>query len=264
MIYHIVKRVPNAMQIYEYSFEMIDINNISIGDSRRTPNVIYFSDKKHEYSFNKSKSTLYMTFENMTLLDCFNVDILENPYEYLVDLIADNNEIEKNTVKTEVTNITNDNQEAIEELCLRLYSVRNGTKFVPQKSGLNQWNAGGRQRNANEVYIPYPVKDHRRNTGFFPPRNESFQLILPNGRKIFAKVCQDNDKAIMSNPNAELGKWLLREVFELPEHTLLTYSMLEKFGIDSVIFSKIKDKLYKIDFTEIGTYERMLNGDVEE
>lgn len=33
-------------------------------------------------------------------------------------------------------------------------------------------------------------------------------------------------KSIMSNPNKALGKWLLRDVFELPEKTLVTYDML--------------------------------------
>ena len=34
--------------------------------------------------------------------------------------------------------------------------------------------------------------------------------------------------------------------------------MLEIYGIDSVIFTKIDDKKYKINFTDIGTYEKLL------
>ena len=83
MIYHIVKRVPNAMQIYEYAFEMIDIENIKLNKDKGSSTNIYFNDGKHEYHFNISKSTLYMTFEGMTLLDSFDVNILEDPYEYL-------------------------------------------------------------------------------------------------------------------------------------------------------------------------------------
>ena len=62
----------------------------------------------------------------------------------------------------------------------------------------------------------------------------------------------------MSNPNSDLGKWLLRDVFELPEGKLITYDMLKIYGIDSVIFTKIDEKKYKIDFTYIGTYEKLL------
>ena len=59
----------------------------------------------------------------------------------------------------------------------------------------------------------------------------------------------------MSKPNKKLGKWLLRNVFELNEGTLVTYEMLEKFGIDSVIITKHSDLEYSIDFAEVGTYE---------
>ena len=62
----------------------------------------------------------------------------------------------------------------------------------------------------------------------------------------------------MSNPNSDLGKWLLRDVFELEEGKIVTYEMLEIYGIDSVIFTKIDDKKYKINFTDIGTYEKLL------
>ena len=39
-------------------------------------------------------------------------------------------------------------------IILPLYSVRDNN--VPTKSGLNQWNAAGRKRHPNEVYIPIP------------------------------------------------------------------------------------------------------------
>lgn len=45
-------------------------------------------------------------------------------------------------------------------------------------------------------------------------------------------------------------------MFELEEGTVLTYEMLEKFGIDSVVFTKNSDLDYSIDFAEIGTYEK--------
>lgn len=260
MIYHIVKRVPKAMQIYEYAFEMIDIQNIKIeSDNKTVKNNIYFNDGKHEYHFNISKSTLYMTFENMILLDSFEVNILEDPYGYLESLT------EKNMLKIPNMNII-DIEDRYEQLCLRLYTVDRITKekVVNERSGLNQWNANGRTRNENEIYIPYPAEDRARSEGFFPPRDENFELILPDGKKILAKVCQENGKAIMSNPNSDLGKWLLRDVFELEEGKIITYEMLEIYGIDSVIFTKIADKQYKINFTDIGTYEKLLELDGEE
>ena len=149
------------------------------------------------------------------------------------------------------------------QLCLRLYSTKaDGTKYVPQKSGLNQWNARGRKRDPDEIYIPYQAEDRNRNLTFFPTRDKPFKLHLPDGTTILSKVCQEADKsnpclgkAIMSNPNKVLGKWLLRDVFEVKKGVLITYEMLEIFGIDSVIFTKNSDNDYTVDFSEIGTYE---------
>lgn len=251
MIYHIVKRIPNTMQIFEYAFEYIDTENLEIINNRGNVNNTYFTDGKHTYHFSTSKNTLYMIFENMDLLDTFEVEIMEDPYEYLMNLFNfEENEQEFEYIATGQEG-TNRNQ-----ICLRLYSVkRNGTKFVSEKSGLNQWNAGGRDRNPNEIYIPYPKADREKTSNFFPPRDTPFTLHLPDGQSISAKVCQADCKAIMSNPNKVLGEWLLRNVFELPEHTLITYEMLERFGIDSVIFTKNRELDYSVNFSEIGTYE---------
>ena len=61
----------------------------------------------------------------------------------------------------------------------------------------------------------------------------------------------------MSNPNKALGKWLLRDVFNLQEHTIVTYQMLLRFGIDCVVFTKNAEYDYSVDFGYIGTYEKM-------
>lgn len=251
MIYHIVKRVPNHMQIIECAFESIDIDNISVINGRGNVNNTYFTDRKHTYHFSISKNTLYMIFENYDILDSFEVEIMADPYGYLMGLTGSTETIAM--IAQQAPDYTN-------KLCLRLYSSnKTKGKFVADKSGLNQWNAGGRKRNANELYIPYPVEDRKLSEGFFPPRDTVFDLLMPDGSIIPAKVCQDDGKAIMSNPNKVLGEWLLRKVFELPEGTIVTYEMLEKFGIDSVIFTKLAEGKYQIDFSEIGTYEDFYN-----
>lgn len=51
----------------------------------------------------------------------------------------------------------------------------------------------------------------------------------------------------MSNPNKELGKWLLRDVLHLKEGELLTMEKLNLFGFDSVIVFKIDSFNFKID-----------------
>jgi len=71
-----------------------------------------------------------------------------------------------------------------------------------------------------------------------------------------AKVCQDNSKALMSNPNSALGKWLLRDVLNLREKELLNYDKLQTIGLDTVVIYKIDNEHFDIDFTRVGSYEK--------
>lgn len=257
MIYHVVKRIKHGMEIYESAFDYIDIDHIVLDQKRGNANNIYFSDGKHVYHFSMSKNTLFMIFDDMTLLDAFEVQILEDPFEYL--------RLFQKSLQTLKESVQLKKQDE-EKLCLPLYSLnkKDGTKQVHEHSGLNQWNAGGRKRNENELYIPYQKGDRERNSNFFPPRDTSFVLVLPDRTEISAKVCQAANKkcslekynqlskeekeaedrkalegkSIMSNPNSILGKWLLRDVFDLEPGTLVTYDMLRVFNIDSVMFTK--------------------------
>lgn len=300
MIYHVVKRVPEAMEIFECAFDNIDIDNIKLIPNRGNENNTYFTDGKHIYHFSVSKNTLYMLFDGLEQLDSFIVKILEDPYEALRSMKkesfplihVENYILEEGRKKSSDYVITGYKP----QLCLPLYSKKGEEKFVGEKSGLNQWNGVRtsnrrrkdgtiihveKTRDPNEFYIPYSAEDRGRLPNFFPPRDTAFDLHLPDGTVISAKVCQEaykkipqeqyellsdaerkiedqrraEGKAIMSNPNKVLGKWLLRDVFELPEGTVVTYEMLEKFGVDSVVFTKNGKLDYSIDFAEIGTYE---------
>lgn len=271
MIYHVVRRIPNAMEILECAFDPIDIENISLIPAKGNDNNTYFTDGKHTYHFSISKNTLYMVFDDLELLDTFSVPIEEDPYTLLMHLSGglQKEEYGEAADRNDETKFFTDIADAYEKemekerLCLPLYSQSSKRgKFVAEKSGLNQWNAGGRARNEDELYIPYQAVDRERNITFFPPRDTSFTLHLPDGSEVSAKVCQEADrnnpligKAIMSNPNRVLGKWLLRDVFEIKPGTVVTYEMLEKFGVDSVIFTKNFELDYSVDFSEIGTYE---------
>ena len=194
----------------------------------------------------------------MELLDSFEVAIMDDPYTFLMNLLHEDNTVVKENI------IPISEQQNLPQICLKLYSTtKKRGKFVANQSGLNQWNGARldsktgkyKPRDPNELYIPYPAKDRARTVGFFPSRNTVFNLTLPDGSVIPAKICQDDGKAIMSNPNKLLGEWLLRTVFELPEGTVVTYEMLEKFGIDSVVFTKHGELDYSVNFSEIGTYE---------
>lgn len=252
MIYHCVTRKPGKILIFEEPMDLVQISSITNIKVSNNRNTITFEDGLQEYSFNVTKSTLYKRFITDEPIEEIDVEILENPYQELAKLFGfEIAPIQVPEVSSPIENF--------EYVILPLFSDRGNKRHVPEKSGLNQWNAAGRPRNANEIYIPIPMWIHRKFPEFFPARDKPFQLRLPDKSLLSAKVCQDNSKALMSNPNSALGEWLLRQVMNLGERELLTYEMLERLSIDSVIVYKHSEQHYSIDFREIGSYDEFEN-----
>lgn len=242
LIYHCVTRANSVLHIHEEPINLISIDNIKLL-SKKKDNIISFTDGIEEYSFNISKSTLFKRF-NVEPIHTISVKIFDDPFELLERFLSVD-------FKEDTSN------KIVDTIYLPLYSYdkKSHEKYVPQKSGLNQWNAGGRKRKPNEVYIQIPAEIRHHKPDFFPTRDKSFTLHLPNGSFKMAKVCQDDAKALMSNPNEDLGKWLLRDVLSLTENELVTYEKLENIGIDTVQLNKFEDETYEINFKGLGTYE---------
>lgn len=240
-IYHIAVRKSGKIGLFETDYSKINLDKIK--SIKETNAGISFKDDLHEYGFNASKSTLFRKFEIPNDTFWREVEILENPFELLLNLVTST---AKSAIKREF-------------VILPLYSVIKGEKVVCEKSGLNQWNAGGRPRDVGEVYLQNPkfIRDNYPN--FFPNLNTPFNLKIPSGEILSAKVCQQDGKAIMTNPNKALSKWLLRKVLRLKEGELLTYERLQILGIDSVIIYKNSPNEYEIDFAKIGDYEKFLS-----
>lgn len=252
MIYHSVTRKPGKILIFEDPMDLVQISSIKNLKVSNNRNTISFEDGLHEYSFNVTKSTLYKRFVSVEPIEEIEVEILENPYQELAKLVG------FEITPIQVPAIPNP-LENLEKVILPLFSDRGNKRHVPEKSGLNQWNAAGRPRNANEIYIPIPMWIHRNFPEFFPDRDQPFQLRLPDKSLLSAKVCQENSKALMSNPNSALGEWLLRQVMNLGDRELLSYEILERLNIDSVIVYKHSEKHYSIDFCSLGSYDEFEN-----
>lgn len=241
MIYHCVTRKEGINSLFECGMDEIDLSNINI--TAENHNSIKFTDNKNEYSFNKSKSTLFKRFNFDIPLEQVDIEIIQNPFDSLSCLF------EKSTLSIEHV--------SKKVVYLPLYAPSSEEMQPATKSGLNQWNAGGRERNANEVYIPIPAWVHRVFPGFFPDNNDFvFELELPNGDVLKSKLCQQGGKGLMSNPNSELGRWLLRDVLQLPEDVLVSREILDLANIDSAVVEKIEDNYFKINFASVGRYER--------
>ncbi len=239
-IYHCIIREPNRFKVFEEEMSLIDIGNISI--TKNDDRSIVFNDGIHEYSFLLSKSTLTKRFVTTNVVHEFDVNIINDPLSKLESHLyfhdGEQHPQQKNTI--------------LQTVYLPLYG-QNHTVFP--RSGLNQWNADGRPRDADEVYIPIPSAVHTVFPDFFPDRNTRFNLRLPSDKILPSKVCQAGGKALMSYSNKELGKWILRDILEIDEGELVTNKTLQEIGIDSVRIDKIGDLEFEINFAQTGAFE---------
>lgn len=257
--YHIVGRQEGLLRIFNTPYEEVDINKLHLEKDDETS--IIFNDERNEYRFNKSKSVLMKRFIVPSQYKDVEVSILEDPLDLLEEFFTQRKAIIQ-TAKKRIRGYD------YVILPLYSYSKQNG-KFVAEKSGLNQFNAGGRKRNENELYIPVPKAIHKNYPEFFPDRDTPFTLILPDGKELSAKICQDGGKALMSNPNKELGEWILRKVLKKKPWEIVTINDLYRLGFDSICIEKLHNKnnneenVYRISFTETAeNYEQFINTNI--
>ena len=242
-LYHIIARKEKELLLYETDYNLIDVENIhSVKDNKAS---LQFEDGNNIYTFNYSKSTLFRKFIIPQNAFRLPIDIIEDPYSLLLELFEDSKDLKSATDKL----VKGENY-----VILPLYGIQKKQKFIFERSGLNQWNANGRKRDFGEIYIPIPAELHRKYPTFFPKRDEDFSLQIPTGEIFSAKVCQENSKALMTNPNKALSDWLLRKVLQLKEGELATIEKLDKLGFDSVIITKSDNKNFKIDIMKTNTY----------
>lgn len=239
-MYHCVVRDMGKFMIYEEPMHSIRIDNIR--NVKKNKSSIIFDDWENEYSFLLSKSTLTKRFQTTPIIYEFDVKMLDDPLLELKKLIA-------------TLNLWTWESKILGTIFLPLY-WRNHTVF--EKSWLNQWNAGWRDRNPNEVYIPIPAEIHNKFPWFLPDRDTSFELKLPDGRIMKSKICQDWGKALMSYSNRELWQWILRDILNLHEGELLTYDKLQVIWVDSVRIDKLSNELFEINFANSGDYENFI------
>jgi hypothetical protein len=242
-LYHIVARKENELLLFETDYNTIDLSNIhSVKDNKAS---LQFEDGNNFYSFNYSKSTLFRKFIIPQNAFKLPIDIIDDPYTLLLELFEENKNLKTANDKL---------LKGINFIILPLYGIYKKEKFIFERSGLNQWNANGRKRDFGEIYIPIPIEIHKKYPDFFPNRDQDFNLQIPTGEIFSAKVCQENSKALMTNPNRSLSDWLLRKVLQLKEGELATIEKLNNLGFDSVIILKDEKGDYKIDIMKSNSY----------
>ena len=258
--YHIVGRMEGTLRLFNAPYDYVDVEKLHLVKDDETS--CAFHDEKNEYSFSKSKSVLMKRFVVPANHKDISVDILDDPLSLLEEFFSAN--------KKQVTEAKK-LRKGVDYVILPLYSYsRSKGYFVPEKSGLNQFNAGGRARNEFEVYMPVPKAIHKNYPDFFPSRDVPFSLQLPDGKILSAKICQDGGKALMSNPNKALGEWILRKVLKKKERELVTMEDLDRLGFDSVCIENLHrtdnegSRMFKISFSNTNEDYQSFIGDDRE
>ena len=292
--YHCLIRMPGGAVVHEESYGVIDIDGILPTDSQgnvlrswsEMGNGVYFTDGISHYSFSVAKNVLMKRFEFDRRTNFISIDIKDDPLYDLEQLFI----IPERTkpavaresgfaisVASDVDLLFRKDTEELrpgsDYVILPLYSTRGTDHLVPERSGINQWNAAGRTRQLGEAYVPIPAVIHKYFPDFFPGRDEAFQLQLPNQSALVqAKVCQDNSKALMTTPNRHLGTWLIgvlrpgieKWVFEEAPSgiTPITYKDLLRIQKDSVRVIKQREggsEKFSIEFSPVGSYEEFIS-----
>ena len=268
-IYHCLIRVPGKCMVHEEPYSLIDIEKIRPVDRQLNPSrswvggkgSTYFTDGSSFYSFNGAKSVLMKRFDLSQGTNGSPVPIVisENIFESILQNTLVEHLREKGvTAKTSI--------QVHPHVVLPLYSTRGGIKSVSERSGINQWMAGGRERKFGEAYIPIPAKIHSLFPDFFPEKDVTFITELPDGTSIQAKVCQDGRKALMSNPNKLLCDWLFKLIDgdittaekRFSSQMPYTYVDLEAVGKDSVKITKIGKLRYRLETMNLDSFEEFL------
>lgn len=218
LLYLLILRFKNQVFYYEHSYEFIDIEHIKIISSHEKN--IVFTDNINTYSYKFSNSTLHQDFsiEKSKIKETYNIEKIYSPEELEDKLISEK----------KITLFFSD--------------------LLQSASGLNQGYAKGRKRDTDEIYIPIKSKIHKEYPHFFP-RNKAnldmpFTVMLTNNKFATCKLCQSGRKALMSNPNTTLGKYILRFLLKVPKNHKCTINHIVKSGYTGLYLIKINDTYY--------------------
>ncbi|MBK34430.1 MAG: restriction endonuclease [Gemmatimonadetes bacterium] len=118
---------------------------------------------------------------------------------------------------------------------------------LPGRSGLNWGQRPEYNRDPNQAYIRVPVDVQR--SGFFPERSRHFLVRTDDERIILCTRAQDNGKAIESpEDNSVLGLYFRNRLGVAPGR-LVTKEDLLHYGRTDVVFYKIDEENYYMDFS---------------
>ncbi len=287
--YHCLIRVENGFFIHEEPYPIVDINNIYPTDlsgnkiqtfTEPSGSMIPFSDGISFYKYNTAKNVLYKRFDFKVgkNTDIVHTIIDNDAFGRILSLIDKKAESHPMTLLNDsiIPDLSQAQLYNKPLIVLPLYSSKtdsDGKPIVAEKSGINQWNAGGRARSFGEAYIPIPSMLYKYFPDFFPFDEEGkplpFTLKLPTEKIINVKICQSGNKALMSDPNTDLLQWLFATIDgsfdnsksrlntnDISQNKPYTYNDLIRINKDSVAIFKEGPFSFSIKTMPLNSFER--------
>lgn len=103
-----------------------------------------------------------------------------------------------------------------------------------------------KNRNPNEAYIRIPI--HIAKSGFFPV-GRHFTVLTDDRHQLILRTEQQNNKALTTPMNNSLLGEYFRNRLGISNGKLIKIEDLERYGRTDVIFAKIDEELYYMDFS---------------
>jgi len=175
---------------------------------------------------------------------CTHADV-----ENLIRIYSDEQYFKRERKHIESVEALQAEPDALEETsfpCVRNSLLDRWGRVAP-RSGLNWGQRPELHREPNQAYIP--IKSSIYNTDFFPTRNSWFALGTDDNITFLCKVSQDNGKAVGTpQSNSQFGEYFRRRL-GVPTGKLITREHLENYGRTDVVFCKLDEEHYTMDFS---------------
>jgi len=180
-------------------------------------------------------------------INCLNPHVED--YIYLFDEIRLKHQTvgKANPESIDLTAVVEHPANALNSVSISLLD-RNGK--LPEISGLNWGQRPGRE--PNQAYIRIPADVYR--TDFFPDREERFVIYTDDGNQLNCATAQEtiygrHGKAIHSYENNSILGLYFRNRLGLSPGVPVTLEALQNYGRTDVIFYRIDDETFYMDFS---------------
>ena len=118
---------------------------------------------------------------------------------------------------------------------------------LPLRSGLNWGQRPEERREPNQAYIKLPASVYK--TNFFPPRTNHFTVLTDDGKVLICVRAQDSGKGVQTPHNNSLIGEYFRNRLNVSSGKLVKREDLTRYGRHDIVFYKIDDETYYMDFS---------------